>query len=169
MNDSHENMGSDGIARGAYLSEDGRYRYELTRTWGDGDRLLWIMLNPSTADACVDDPTIRRVIGFSRSWGFSGAIVANLFAARATIPAALRGFDDPVGPANDAMLAKLAKRSPFAVCAWGAWAGIKGRDREVLALLRSVGCLARCLGTTKGGAPKHPLYLAATTPLEPMR
>lgn len=169
MNDSHENMGSDGIARGAYLSEDGRYRYELTRTWGAGDRLLWIMLNPSTADACVDDPTIRRVIGFSRAWGFDGAIVANLFALRATDPKALRAHPDPVGPANDAMLAHLAKRSPFAVCAWGAHGGLHGRDVAVRALLESVGCLRRCLGRTSSGAPKHPLYLAASTPLEPMR
>ncbi len=101
--------------RSAFLSECGVYRYELTRTWGDGDRLLWIMLNPSTADADLDDPTIRRVIGFSRGFGYSGAIVANLFALRSTDPKALRTHPDPVGPANNAMLAQLARRSPFAV------------------------------------------------------
>lgn len=131
--------------RSAFLSECGVYRYELTRTWGDGDRLLWIMLNPSTADADLDDPTIRRVIGFSRGFGYSGAIVANLFALRSTDPKALRTHPDPVGPANNAMLAQLARRSPFAVCAWGAHGGLRGRDREVLALMQSVG--SRCRPT----------------------
>jgi hypothetical protein len=157
------------VKRSAFLSNDGVYRYELTRTWGEGDRLLWVMLNPSTADADLDDPTIRRVIGFSRAWGFSGAIVANLFALRSTDPKVLRTHPDPVGPANNGMLAQLALRAPFAVCAWGAHGWLHNRDREVLALLESARCLPRCLGRTSSGAPKHPLYLAASTPLEPMR
>lgn len=83
----------------AVISECGSYRYRLERVWeAEKDRVAFIMLNPSTADASKDDPTIRRCIGFAKAWGFGGLIVGNLFALRSTDPKALYGHKDPVGP-----------------------------------------------------------------------
>ena len=97
----------DGPSRSAELSEDSKYRYWLRRSWkygGDGQVICFIMLNPSTADALTDDPTIRRCMGFVRSWGGSVLSVRNLFALRATDPAELRTASDPVGPKGDTHL-----------------------------------------------------------------
>lgn len=155
-------------ARGsAILSEDGIYRYELSRTWSDTDPLVdWIMLNPSTADASLDDPTIRRCIGFSRSWGFGGLTVRNLFALRSTNPSALRRHGDPVGPRNDEHLRQgAANNDSLTVCAWGAHGRLHGRDEAVLALLARHGARPHHLGLTKFGAPRHPLYLPGLTEL----
>lgn len=150
----------------AYISDDGVYRYTLTRTW-DAHRpqILWIMLNPSTADASVDDPTIRRVIGFSDAWGYGSAVVVNVFALRSTDPAALKTHPDPVGPENDDVLRREAEQRDFAVCAWGAHGGIRDRHVAVLDILHSRGCFPMCLGITKAGMPKHPLYMPATATL----
>ena len=90
------------VKRGAVLSPCGTWRYELPREWGNGNRLVVVMLNPSTADAEKDDPTIRRVIGFAKSHGFGNLLVLNIFALRSTDPDGLRVAQDPVGPDNDA-------------------------------------------------------------------
>src|SRR5262245_13227298 len=104
----------------AELSPCGRYRYALTRTWGDPKKVVcWVMLNPSTADADQDDPTIRRCLGFSRAWGAGGLVVVNLFALRATDPDQLRIAADPVGPDNDSHLSTAAF-GRLVVAAWGA-------------------------------------------------
>jgi hypothetical protein len=116
------------------------------------------MLNPSTADAVRDDPTIRRCIGFARRWGYGGVEVVNLFAFRASDPRALRGAPDPVGEKNDRHLASVARRVDAMVVAWGVHGALAARDREVLTLLSRWARLL-ALGWTRSGSPRHPLYL----------
>lgn len=111
-----------------------------------------------TADAVQDDPTIRRCIGFAETWGFGSLIVANLYALRSTKPAALWQHEDPVGPENDTILADLARRHRDIVCAWGANAK-PDRVRTFVDVIKAAGGELWCLGTTKAGAPRHPLYL----------
>jgi len=157
----------------ADFSPCGTYRYGLTRRWDEHapstDTVLWLMLNPSTADAHVLDPTIRRCVGFSQLWGYGGLEVANLFALRSTDPSLLYGAErDPVGPRNDAAIIAAARRCELIVVAWGVHGALHRRGDRVLALLAEVeGCVVRCLGTTKHGHPKHPLYVAAATAPRP--
>jgi len=143
---------------GAAFSRDGRYRYRLWRRW-DRSRpaIAFCMLNPSTADARRDDPTIRRCIAFARDWGYGGVEVVNIFALRATDPRALRSARDPVGPRNDAFMLRAAARSPV-VIAWGIHGALRDRGSTALRLF---GPRARllALGRTRSGAPRHPLYL----------
>jgi len=152
----------------ATFSFDRRHRYELTRQWsGEGDvspRFVnFVMLNPSTADAFVLDPTNRRCVGFARDWGFDGLITTNVFAWRSTDPRGLRQASDPVGPDNDAFLVEAARRAELVVAAWGVHAAFDGRGSTVRRLLRSVGVEPRVLRLTKDGHPGHPLYVPATT------
>lgn len=170
----------------AVISECGLYRYRLERTWHRGAGVVcWIMLNPSTATAEQDDPTIRRCVSFARSWGAGGIVVVNLFAYRATDPKTL--FDvfyrkqfsgpdgavcyhngDPVGPENDAAILDAAIGSPAVVAAWGAHGVMMLRDAHVLDLLWGYGIRPQCLGLTKDGQPRHPLYVSGATKLVPM-
>lgn len=157
------------IRRSATISDCGSYRYVLLRTWDERvERLKFIMLNPSTADGTVDDPTIRRCMGFARSMGYGGITVANLYAGRATKPKDLWRMDDPVGPDNDEYLARVfrvaADMGSPVIAAWGANAKPQ-RVAEVLALPHADRLHA--LGVTKDGAPRHPLYLRADSLLEP--
>ncbi len=151
----------------ATLSPDGLYRYSLGRRWAPPDEearwVTFVMLNPSTADAALDDPTIRRCRGFAQSWGAGGMHVVNLYAYRATSPAALWVVPDPVGPDNDRTLTGYAAMGWPMVAAWGANAR-RDRVAEVLDLIRDCPPL-RCLGTTKAGDPRHPLYVKGDTPL----
>lgn len=149
----------------ARLSDDGVYRYELTRRWGRGPTVTFIMLNPSTADATLDDPTIRRCKSFARSWEFGALAVVNLFALRATDPAALQKAPDPVGPENDDAIHDAIVGSRVVVAAWGTKGSLFGRDSEVLGILDMAGRPPLCLGVTKQGHPKHPLYVPANTSL----
>lgn len=141
----------------ATISDDGLYRYSLDRVWWDegGTLLNFVMLNPSTADADNDDPTIRRCMGFARRFGYSGIRVTNLYAYRATKPADLWRVADPVGPDNDRHLLKGAQDNSV-VGAWGANAK-SDRVAEVRSLLKWQ--IISALGLTKDGAPRHPLYL----------
>src|ERR1700755_2395175 len=108
------------LSQAAHISSCGRYRYMLERVWSEGNNSLLIVgLNPSTADALLDDPTIRRCVGFAKGLGYGGLLMGNLFAARSTSPSALTGFEDPVGPENDAWLLKLQHRAHATVAAWG--------------------------------------------------
>lgn len=118
------------------------------------------MLNPSTADATADDPTIRRGAGFARAWGFGGIVVANLFAFRSTSPSALRICSDPVGPENDHYLETLRERVDSIVAAWGRHGSLFGRSMHVRELLEAGGQLS-VLRLNSGGEPAHPLYLPA--------
>lgn len=144
------------IVADAVLSRDGRYRYHLSRRWGDGPQITFVMLNPSTADAHSDDRTLRRCIGFTRSWGYDGLTVVNLYALRSTDPAALWRADDPIGPENDRHLADAAARSELLVAAWGTHAR-RERVQQVLAIPGFDRLTA--LRVTARGAPAHPLYL----------
>lgn len=153
----------------AYVSADGVYRYWLTRVWNDALPLLpWVMLNPSTADHMNDDPTIKRVCGFSHREGFGGALVMNLFALRATDPAVMLDSADPIGPENAEWLTEMVGRQVAApapiMCGWGANAGVAGFSWAAGA--RSLGAQLVCLGRTAEGHPKHPLYLSGDTPVE---
>jgi hypothetical protein len=141
------------------------YRYRLDRHWSGGRGLCgFIMLNPSTADELSDDPTIRRCIGFAKGWGYSGLIVGNLFALRATDPTVLLVARDPVGGgANALALADLIEEAALIVCAWGQFAGVGEHGAKAIALVRARGRLPHCLGLTSQRAPRHPLYLPAST------
>jgi hypothetical protein len=190
------------VSKGARLSADGRYRYRLWREWrnhpapakwrwmededgtiavdGAGEPLgtplsvLFIMLNPSTADAEVDDPTIRRCVGFAKTWGYDRMEVVNLFAYRTKDPRellALKGADDPVGPLNSSIITEMIEsRNAFfgsnidrVICAWGNHGSHMGQDETALGWLGD--CPAFALRTSKDGQPCHPLYLPGN--LEP--
>jgi hypothetical protein len=159
-----------GEGDGAVLSSCGKYRYHLWRTLGDADRVAtFIMLNPSTADAKADDPTIRRCIGFARREGVGLLQVVNLFAYRATRPQDMRRVADPVGPDNrrqveTAALIAWACDGPV-ICAWGVEGRHRDQDRAVMGWLKELGVPTLCLGVTAGGDPRHPLYLSALEPL----
>lgn len=161
----------------ARFSDDRKYRYLLGRRIGLGPSALWLMLNPSTADASVDDQTVRKVIAFCGLWGYGQAIIANLFALRATKPAMLLEASDPVGPENDDYLMAAFEElrrsgSGVVVCAWGSWCARQKRRQEianrpfrVLAMLKSAGLVPHALRVTKHLAPAHPLYLPSSTTL----
>ncbi|HEY2848317.1 MAG TPA: DUF1643 domain-containing protein [Gemmatimonadaceae bacterium] len=149
---------------------DGKYRYNLTRTWDEGlPRVCFVMLNPSTADASQDDPTIRRCIGYAQALGAGSLEVVNLYALRATDPRALAKDAAPIGPDNDKYIELAARSATTVVCAWGAHAHARGRGRQVLALLRRIGAQPMCLKQTKAGYPSHPLYLPAALRPVPLR
>lgn len=153
--------------RFAAFDDTRTYRYRLGRIWNlDVPAMTFIGLNPSTADAMADDPTIRRCRNFALREGCGGLVMVNLFAYRSTDPGALRHVEDPVGPDNANYLLLMAASAGPAVAAWGTGGSLHGRDRAVLRLLNGMKKL-HCLGTTKDGHPRHPLYLAAKTPLEP--
>jgi hypothetical protein len=159
---------------GALFGTDGAgrhgYRYALTRRWGLAPAAVFVMLNPSTATASSDDPTISRCVGFARSWGCGGIAVINLFGLRATDPRQLAASADPVGPDNDAVaLAVLAAvPSRIVVAAWGADRSVRtaGRAERMLELITGTGVGVHCLGVTREGFPRHPLYLSRASRLE---
>lgn len=121
------------------------------------------MLNPSTADETENDPTIRRCIGFARSWGFGGLAVGNLFAFRTPSPVMLRSAPEPVGKNNDDWLLQIRVESDLAVAAWGNHGRFLGRSDDIRASIP----MLHVLGITKLGEPRHPLYLSTQT--EPVR
>ena len=158
------------VAKSAVISDDGLYRYLLTRTWGDaaGPLVVWIMLNPSTADADVDDPTIRRCIRFSRERGFARLSVVNLFALRATNPKALMSAKDPVGPENYDYVRGAVQMASLVVAAWGAGLAATGYYPPVDDWrAENAEYSPVCLGRTKDGHPRHPLYVSNSTPFMP--
>ncbi len=154
-------------AHGALFSRCGRYRYLLWRTLPQRDAsagsVVWLMLNPSTAGANSDDPTIRRCLGFTRAWGYRRLFVVNLFAWRTSDPALLAKARAPVGGDNDRAIVTAARNADRVVCAWGVHGTIRERDQEVRALLEAADIRLHHLGLTKAGHPRHPLYLAAST------
>jgi hypothetical protein len=154
------------MLKGADLSPCGIYRYSLYRRWGSDGYLppvLFVMLNPSTADADIDDPTIRRCVGFAKSWGYLGIEVVNLFGLRATHPAELYAHTDPVGPGNDDAVRAAAWRAGLIVAGWGAHGSRhRGRVARVLSILGAPMRPVHAIGHTGAmGEPKHPLYLRA--------
>lgn len=135
-----------------------KYRYTLWRTITAAvppRYVLWVMLNPSTADESQDDPTIRRCVRFSQDWGFDALCVCNLFAFRATDPAEIKASPDPVGDDNDYWLAKLSAGAQMTVAAWGEHGTFQNRERAARLILPDL----YALSVNKGGQPAHPLYL----------
>lgn len=151
----------------AAISGCGQYRYWLSRVWTAQtlvQPMVFVMLNPSTADATIDDPTIRRCVGFAKRELAGGLVVMNLFALRATDPSALRRAVDPVGPENDEYIKRLLGDGyATVVCAWGSDPFARTRASEFLRLMD--GRPLHCLGITKNGSPKHPLYVRGDHPL----
>lgn len=154
----------EGISGAAFSDSNRRFRYALWRIWEKtGDNLLFIGLNPSTANHITDDPTIRRLVGFAKSWGFGGLFVGNLFSLVTATPDVLwfeSSREEPNGP-NDIAIKRMRELSTLAVVGWGTWGGNAGlRPSAVLAL---IGEPVYCLKMTKAGEPGHPLYLPANT------
>lgn len=137
----------------AIISEDNKYRYQLSRIWDQSKpRILFIMLNPSTADAKQDDPTIRRVISFAKSWGYGGIHVGNLFAYRCTDPKGLKHALNPIGENNINHIQKLVGQVDKVIYAWG-------NNNIEPTWLRDIVQTPYCIDVSKKNIPKHPLYL----------
>jgi hypothetical protein len=164
----------------AVFSNDHVYRYVLTREFGPGPAVVWIGLNPSTADESKDDPTIRRIIGYSRREGFGRLIMLNLYGLRSTDPHGLMAVGDPCGPALVTHALRYCANVDDVVVAWGAW--WKQREHALIEsplrkLMVNTATIAealgrgearwriRCLGTTASGEPRHPLYVHRETPM----
>lgn len=165
-------LAMDSAQAGAEFSLDRVYRYDLWRTWDSTKPFMVVIgLNPSTADETEDDPTIRRCIGFAKREGLGGLHMLNLYAYRSTDPKGLLTHSpihfDYVGPNNDATIVDRAQRAGLIIAAWGASRQpLPTRPTDVLRQLDRAGVRTRCLGRTKSGEPRHPLYLAAASPLE---
>jgi hypothetical protein len=137
------------------------YRYTLWRQWDmyNPSYAMFIGLNPSTADEVQDDPTVRRCIGFAKAWRFGALCMTNAFAFRATNPDVMKADPSPVGSDNDHWLVEMAKDAVIVIAAWGVHGAHHGRDVQVARLIKKL----HCLGVTKDGHPKHPLYLRRET------
>ncbi len=164
----------------AEFSKCGLYRYTLGRWWsgiyGAKDFVNVIGLNPSTADLSHEDPTVRRMILFAKSWGYAGLMVTNIFAYRSTDPQKLyaelsgtmlgRGYMVPeyiIGPDNNEYIQKVAKQAALVVCAWGVHGKLLDRGKQVIDMLTASEIELYCLGVTKENFPKHPLYVKGDT------
>ena len=149
----------------AVISEDGLHRYFLSRTWaGSGLTVAFIGLNPSTADAKNDDPTIRRCMSFAKQWGGRALWMVNLFAYIATKPMALRTTVDPIGSQNDAWLDAVITKADIVVAAWGNHGHLHNRAQIVRTKYPTY---LKALKVTMTGMPSHPLYIPAATTLVP--
>jgi hypothetical protein len=162
--DRHTEATLDGeTAATAWFDPTRRYRYALTRQWGTGPAVAFIMCNPSTADAFLIDPTVERCLRHARRWGAGQLVVLNAFALRSTDPAELYRAADPVGPHNDATIRHYltGRRYTRVMAAWGVHPQLNGRCRTVADLIRGSGHRPECFKHTKGGHPIHPLYQRA--------
>lgn len=156
--------------RGAEISRCGGYRYTLWRRWGDGPMAVFVMLNPSTADANEDDATIRRCRGFAKREGCGGLTVINLYSLRSRDPDALGRYPYPNGPDEARHSAAVLReaRGPV-ICGWGAHPAARSAAGFMLDLIRAAGHEPMRLGLTKEGAPRHPLYIKNNAPLAALR
>ena len=153
------------MKKDAELSECRKYRFALWRTWDESEPyVMFICLNPSTADETEDDPTLTRCINYAKSWGYGGVCMGNLFAFRATKPAQMKVADDPIGLDNDKWLKKLAKDAGLVVAAWGNTGGYLNRSEQVKSILPNL----YCLKMNQSGEPAHPLYQKADLRPVPM-
>lgn len=148
----------DAVSEAVY-SDCERFRYLLTRIWGDGPRAMFVMLNPSTATEVQNDPTVERCERRARALGFGAFRVTNIFAFRATDPRVMRAEADPVGPWNDAAILQSLDWADQIICAWGNHGVHLGRGAEVERMLRDAGARMLHLGLTGQGQPRHPLYV----------
>ncbi|AFO71682.1 hypothetical protein phiCbK_167 [Caulobacter phage phiCbK] len=164
----------DGVIKAALLSRCETFRYLLMRVWDPGKPLLiFLMLNPSTATARLDDPTIRRCMGFARRDDYGGIIVANLFAFRSPSPAAMKAAEDPIGPMNARVLQHVFEYAMTAgadvIAAWGVHGEFKDQDYGAVQQAEITGVEVKCLGKSKDGHPRHPLYLRGDQPVVRLR
>ena len=145
------------ISASCKFSKSKLYRYSLRRTWALGSRkqVLFIGLNPSSADSESDDPTIRRCVQFASSWGFNSLEVVNLFAFRATNPKDLFAEPRPEGIYNDSWIKKADQRSSLSVACWGSAGIYRNRSEIIMDLVDNL----FCINTNKDNTPSHPLYL----------
>jgi len=145
----------------ARYSDCERFRYDLTRIWNpDGRKVLFVMLNPSTATEVQNDPTVERCERRARALGFGGFRVCNIFAFRATDPRDMRAAADPVGPDNDRVIVEGVDWADEVIAAWGTHGAYLAQGAHVENVLRRSGAVLKMLGLTKAGHPKHPLYIA---------
>ncbi len=158
------------MIREATMSSCQKFRYQLWRIWGPDPHALFIGLNPSTADASLDDPTIRRCTHFTNRLGLRRFGMGNLFAFKSTDPRFLsirsRKGLEIIGPDNDMMLGDMISKADVIIPCWGALGGLDNRDRKVMAMIKrraKPGVVPLCLTTTLGGFPRHPLYLRNST------
>jgi len=143
------------VNKNATFSDCRKYRYALSRTWdGKKKTVLFIGLNPSTADENIDDPTIRRCINYAQNWGYGSLLMVNLFAYRATIPTELKNVKNPIGNDNDLHITELLKKADLAVATWGNEGSLLNRDKDVKKIIPNL----MCLKINKSGQPAHPLY-----------
>lgn len=149
--------------KGAEFSPGRKHRYVLWRIWDvSRAKIMFIGLNPSTADENEDDPTIRRCINFAKDWGcYGGIYVLNLFAYRATKPRDMRLAADPIGADNDTCLINYGIKSSAIVACWGSSGDYINRHTSVTNIFKELWCFGR----TKNGMPRHPLYVKKDTPL----
>jgi hypothetical protein len=151
----------------AVFSPDLKYRYTLPRDFPTGKgTVAFTLLNPSTADDTKNDPTVRRCMGYAMHWGYRKLIVINIFALRSTDPKALYLEKDPIGPDNDYWILKVCSEADLVVAGWGAHGVLDHRGFDVRHMLSNV--RLKCLGKTKDGEPKHPLYLPGNAELVPL-
>lgn len=152
-------------ARWAAFSPCRKWRYALAIIWdADLPPLIFFMLNPSTADAMKNDPTVTRCERRARALGFGGVVVINIFAFRATDPADMKKEADPVGPRNDEWIMAALRTAKITggevICAWGTHGHHMTRDTDCIALIFKTRMRPKILELTKHGFPKHPLYVA---------
>jgi hypothetical protein len=142
----------------AIYSDDLRFRYSLTRIWGDGPKISFVMLNPSTATEVQNDPTVERCERRARAMGYGAFRVVNIFGFRATDPRDMRAAIDPIGPDNDAAIMAAAGWADMVLCAWGTHGAHLARGTLVAQMLADYDL--HHLGLTQAGDPKHPLYIS---------
>ena len=143
------------IKKSAIFSPCKAYRYSLTRAWNLSQKsILFIGLNPSTADENHNDPTLRRCMYYAFKWGFGGLVMVNLFAYRATLPTELKKSKFPLGKENNQFIINAQKEAGMVLAAWGNDGGLLNRDKEVLKIITN----PMCLKINKTGQPAHPLY-----------
>ncbi len=161
-------MKTETMERTAYLSRDKVYRFSLSRRWDYTRRaVVWVMLNPSTADAEIDDNTITRCIGFSQGFGFGKLVVVNLFAYRTAYPKDLLTAKKPKGHLNENHMRVELEAAETVIVAWGAPSNLLWRKSlETRQVVKEYRSKLKCLGKTKSGAPRHPLYMRSDTKLE---
>lgn len=161
MGDSRKDESTEIVSKYAMLSPCLQYRFALSRAWEPNMRVIgFILLNPSTADDKIDDPTVKKLIQFAKHNKYGGFLLANIFSLRSTDPKLLRTHHDPIGPSNDYWIAQLTRWSEIVVCGWGNHGSLNNRGKEVKLIIPKAKRFA--FGFNNGGQPTHPLYLSPT-------
>ena len=165
MSDLYDEL-EEQMSKGALFSSCRTWRYTLWRVWDKSKPIcMFVGLNPSTADETNNDPTVTRCINYAKLWGFGALCMMNIFSFRATDPKDLKKAADPIGPDNLRWLRDIGGRAGMIVAAWGAHGKHLNQGIQILNMFG--GLKLFCLGKTKDGSPRHPLYMKSdTTPIE---